>query len=413
MKHKILIIITIVLCGFGFSQTPISLETAYDKAMQNNLDLKTGQLKANYQDQLKNSYHSVDPLNVTGEFGQINSAYVDNKFSATQSIRLPKYYNAQKAVLEEEWKNSLLSLDLQKWQIQRELALIYNNLNYLDEKEKLLKKTDSIYSKYYQRAELRLKAGESNILEKTTAENYRSQAEIQLENIRKDREVALMQFNYLINGSEVYRNEPESFFNMNFENIGDFPATDSWLLRQAEQQKNIENARLESEKVKLLPSFNVGFNSTTMKGTNANDKYYDGMHRFHSGMVGVALPVFNNAQKAVIEAQKINQQIAENNYELTKRQLQSQFAQKIGEYEKLKSETDYYKTAGLKNAEKIMFTANLLLKEGEMNYLEYSILVNQSMDIQNKYLDTVKQLNDKIIELNFWQNQKPTVKKLK
>ncbi|MPN53610.1 hypothetical protein SDC9_201274 [bioreactor metagenome] len=54
----------------------------------------------------------------------------------------------------------------------------------------------------------------------------------------------------------------------------------------------------------------------------------------------------------------------------------------------------------MKNAETILFTANLLLKEGETNYLEYTILVNQSLDIQNKYIDAQKLLNEKIIELN-------------
>ena len=47
-----------------------------------------------------------------------------------------------------------------------------------------------------------------------------------------------------------------------------------------------------------------------------------------------------------------------------------------------------------------MFTANLLQKEGEINYLEYTMLVNQSLDIQNKYIDAQKLLNEKIVELN-------------
>ena len=72
----------------------------------------------------------------------------------------------------------------------------------------------------------------------------------------------------------------------------------------------------------------------------------------------------------------------------------------FGEYEKLKSETDYYKTNGLKNAETIMKTANRLYYEGEINYLEWSILINQSLEIENKMIDTQKILNDKIIQLN-------------
>ena len=48
-----------------------------------------------------------------------------------------------------------------------------------------------------------------------------------------------------------------------------------------------------------------------------------------------------------------------------------------------------------------MFTANLLLKEGEINYLEYSTLVNQALDIKNRYLETQNQLNQKMIEFTY------------
>ncbi len=412
IKIKTLLIATIVLQIFPilsegglFAQTPISLQNAIDKAMQNNLDVKNGQLKIDYQDKMKNSYRAIDPLNISVEFGQMNSVYADNKLSVSQMVKLPKFYNVQKIVLEEEWKNAAIGLDIRKWQLKKEIALIYNNLSYLDEKEKLLKKADSIYSNYYLRAELRLKAGESNILEKTTAENYRSQAEIQLQSIRKDREIYHYQFNNLINSGENFTNESNAFFNLNFSPSNNDFGTNLFLLKQLEQQKNIENARLEAEKAKLLPSFNFGVNSMTMKGSGADGKDYDYSKRFHSAMVGVALPVFNSAQKSVIEGQKINQQLAESNYDIAQKKLKNQYVQNLGEMQKMQREVEYYKTKGLENARTIMFTASLLLKEGETNYLEYSILVNQSLEIQNKYIDAQKILNEKIIELHSLTNK--------
>lgn len=396
IKWKYIVLLLPVL---GAAQIPVSLETAYDKAMQNNLTLKTGQQRIDYQDKIKKSYLVIDPLNINAEIGQMNSAYVDNALSVNQTLRMPKFYESQKQLLMEEWKNALLTLDVQKWQLKKEIALVYNNLNYLDEKQNLLKKADSIFTSYYRRSELRLKAGESNILEKTTAENYRSQAEIQLQNLMKDRDVSLYQFNYLINDNKMYTNQKGNFYNTELflnENFSGNPL----ILKQYEQQKNIENAKLEAETAKLLPSFNVGFNSTTMKGVGSDDKYYNGTHRFQSGMIGVGLPVFNAAQKSVIEGQKINKQIAENNYQIAVRNLQNQHAKTIGEYQKLKSETDYYRTKGLQNAQTIIFTAELLSKEGEIDYLEYTMLVNQSLEIQNKYIDAQKLLNEKIIELN-------------
>ena len=398
MKTKYLNIIFLLFFLQFFSQTPVSLETAYEKAVENNLNIKSGQLKIEYQNKIKNSAAIIDPLVISGEIGQLNSAYVDNAISVNQTLKLPKFYKSQNQVLAEESKNALLNLDVQKWNLKHHLALIYNTLNYLDEKQKLLQKTDSIYSGYYRRADLRLRAGETNILEKTTAENYRSKAEIELQNLKKDREVALSQFNFLINDSEIFTNQKGNFYNNELIENANYDGNTT-ILKPYEQQKIIENAKLNAEKAKLLPSFNVGITTATQYGFGADEKFYDRGKRFQSGMIGIGLPVFNNAQKSVIEGQKINQQMAENNYDLAVKNLKNQYATAFGEYQKLKSELDYYETKGLKNAETILFTANLLLKEGEIDYLEYTMLVNQSFEIQNRYIDAQKLFNEKLIEL--------------
>ena len=395
-----------LLFGIGFSQTPISLETAIDKAFKNNLNLKSGALKINYQEKMKNSAITIDPLNISAEIGQMNSFYVDNKFSVSQTIRLPKFYNAQKTVLMEEYKNSLLHLDLQKWQLKKEISLIYNELNYFNEKKKLLKKADSIFTQYFNRADLRLKKGESNLLEKATAENLRSQAEMQLKSLEKDREISIQKLSFLINDGTFYQNENAKYGILNLENLNTEYAGNPLVLKQLEQEKNIQNAKLLAEKAKLSPSFNLGVNSMTMKGNGADEKYYNGTHRFQSGFVGVGIPVFNSAQKSVIEAQKVNQQIAENNYQLGLVNLKNQYLQNLGQFQKLNDEISYYQKTGLQNSESILKTANNQYFNGEINYLEWTLLVTQAFEIQNKYIDRLKETNDKIIEINSLKNEK-------
>lgn len=400
MKNNFLKIVMFLIFGFGFSQTPISLENAINKAFSNNLNIKSGELKINYQEKLKGSAVTIDPLNISAEVGQINSAYTDNRFSINQTIRLPKFYNAQKTLLLEEWKSSVLNLNLQKWQLKKEISLVYNDLKYLDEKKKLLKKADSIFTQYYNRAELRLKKGESNLLEKATAENLKSQANMQLKALEKDKEIALQKLNYLINDGIFYQNEKGKYKILNFESLSSDYAGNPLVLKQLEQEKNIQNAKLATEKTKLIPSFNLAYNNTSMYGNGADDKFYNHSTRFHSGMIGVGIPVFNSAQKSVIEAQKINQQIAENNYQLGLVNLKNQFSQYYGQFQKLNEEIDYYQKIGLNNSESIFKTANNQYFNGEINYLEWTLLVNQAFDIENKYVDKLKELNDNIIELN-------------
>ena len=400
MKNKFLKITMFLIFGIGFSQTPISLETAIDKAFKNNLNIKSGTLRIDYQNKMQKSAVIIDPLNISAEIGQMNSFYVDNKFSVSQTIRLPKFYNAQKTVLMEEYKNSLLHLDLQKWQLKKEISLVYNELNYFIEKKKLLKKADSIFTQYFNRADLRLKKGESNLLEKATAENLRSQAEMQLKSLEKDREISIQKLSFLINDGNLYQNENTNYGILNLENLNAEYAGNPLILKQLEQEKNIQNAKLLAEKAKLSPSLNLGVNSMTMKGNGADEKYYNATHRFQSGFVGVGIPVFNSAQKSVIEAQKVNQQIAENNYQLGLVNLKNQYLQNLGQFQKLNNEISYYQKTGLQNSESILKTANNQYFNGEINYLEWTLLVTQAFEIQNKYIDRLKETNDKIIEIN-------------
>ncbi len=400
MKNKFLKITMFLIFGIGFSQTPISLETAIDKAFKNNLNIKSGTLRIDYQNKMQKSAIVIDPLNISGEIGQMNSAYVDNKISVNQTIRLPKFYNAQKTVLMEEYKNSLLHLDLQKWQLKKEISLVYNELNYFNEKKKLLKKADSIFTQYFNRADLRLKKGESNLLEKATAENLRSQAEVQLKSLEKDREISIQKLSFLINDGSLYQNENSKYGILNLKSLNSEYTGNPLVLKQLEQEKNIQNAKLLAEKAKLSPSFSLGVNSMTMKGNGADEKYYNGTHRFQSGFVGVGIPVFNSAQKSVIEAQKVNQLIAENNYQLGLMNLKNQYLQNLGQFQKLNDEISYYQKTGLQNSENILKTANNQFYNGEINYLEWTLLVTQAFEIQNKYIDRLKELNDKIIEIN-------------
>lgn len=386
-------ILFFLLVGIKVSaQISVTLDEAYSKAIVNNLDVRGAELRVNFQDRLKNSAVILDPLNISSDIGQIDSKDMDYEFSVSQTFRLPSFYKRQKQVLREEWQNSLVSVNLQKWQIKKELGLIFNNLNYLDKKKYLLEKMDSIYTQYFNRAELRFKKGETNLLEKATAENLKSQINIQLFNIKKDKEIVLQQLNLLVNGKEYYTNKKEDFF-VEKINFSENDINNHWIIRQLEQQKNIEQARLGVEKSKLQPYFSLGYNNIAKRETGE-------LMRLHNISVGFNIPIFNSGQKAIMEGQKVNQLIAENNKHIGVRELKKQFVELNGNYEKLKSQVDYYQQKGLKNSEEIIKTANYQFYRGEINFLDWSILVNQALDIQNVYIDKVKELNDKTIELN-------------
>ena len=359
------IIILLILMGVSnlYGQTTVTLNEAINRAFQNNLTIKIAELRKEQQEKLKKAYAVVDPLEINGEIGQFNSEKTDNKISVSQNIKLPGFYKKQKQVYIEELKKADLNIHLNQWQLKKEIALAYNELLYLINKKKLLEQTDSIFSNYLKKAELRLKKGESNILEKTTADNYRAQAKIQLVQLQSDFEIKLDYFNFLIQDKERLipdKNDVSVSYAPNFQQTYE---GNTKIVQILEQDKNIEMAKLNAEKSKLLPSFNLGINSTTIAGTSNSDN-----RRFQSGIIGIVLPLFNSAQKSVIEAQKINQLIIAQQINLEKKKMKNQYSTLVHEYHKLQTEQTFYNQQGLKNADTIISTANRLFYEGEINY---------------------------------------------
>ena len=122
------------------AQTPISLKSAIDTAKANNLLVKNQRLKAEYQQQLIKTGANVPRTNVIGEYGQINSAYSDNRLVINQNLSFPTVYTHQKSVLKEEWRSSVLNVAVKVLELERQVSQVYYTLLYLDEKKKYQKR---------------------------------------------------------------------------------------------------------------------------------------------------------------------------------------------------------------------------------------------------------------------------------
>src|SRR6185312_3276762 len=64
-------------------------------------------------------------------------------------------------------------------ELKKQVTAIYNTLSFLLEKKKVLMQTDSLYNSFLEKATQRFTKGESNVLEKTTAQNQKGQIALQ------------------------------------------------------------------------------------------------------------------------------------------------------------------------------------------------------------------------------------------
>ncbi|MBP6460293.1 MAG: CusA/CzcA family heavy metal efflux RND transporter, partial [Crocinitomicaceae bacterium] len=197
-------LIAILLVGNLMAQQPISYKAAIDSALVNNISFKNEKLRAEYQKQLISTATSLAPTDVLGEFGRLNSRYYDNRVTFSQSIDFPLVYARKKKVFKEEWRKSVLQTELKQKELKSQVATSYFSLMVLYEKYDLLMVIDSVYASYLQKAELRIRLGETNVLEKITIENQRIQIGNQLKQLLDAAKIEEIHFHYLLNTKVRY-----------------------------------------------------------------------------------------------------------------------------------------------------------------------------------------------------------------
>lgn len=400
-------ILTITICLLlftfhsGFAQTPISLEAAIDTAVSNHLSVKNESLKADYKKQLIRSSVTLPQTELSTEWGQLNSIANDTKIGITQSFNFPSVYGKHKKLLSEEWNVAVLAVGLKKAEIRRNVRQAFYSFLYLKKKEALLLENDSLYAELLRKSELRFLAGESDILEKTSAESQRGAIRMQLNQVQQELELASLQFQLLLNSSTSF--EP---FSDDLKAVLAFHEIDTSLsghptLKILEQEVSLATASTELERSMFLPQIQLGYFNSSMVGSGANDVYYGHSKRFQYGAIGIGIPIFYGAQKAKVAASKINEDIIQQNYTIASQKLRHAYQSQFVTYRNQLASLSYFEETALENSKLIKYTATQQFDSGEIDYLSWVMLINQAITIQNDYLDAVNRLNDSIIQLQF------------
>ncbi|MFE3871648.1 CusA/CzcA family heavy metal efflux RND transporter [Flavobacterium sp. ZS1P70] len=398
---KIKSITTIMILGLFFSfqnanaQEKISLEKAIETALQNNIKIKNGKLNSEYLQKMTKTGYDISNTGILGEYGQFNSNVNDIKIGVSQTIKFPTVYKRQKQLLIEEAKTGEWNEALQKKELTRQVTTVFYEMIYLKEKEKLLLKSDSIYTEFLRKSTLRFDKGESNILEKATAENQSGQIKIQLLELQSDYKMTQLQFKYVLNTDKDFIPVSDKY-KMDFaENLDKNAIDNQPSIKLLEQELNSNKAQISLEKSKKLPELIGGVFWQTFKTNTAFQDGYNGVY----GQFGVSLPLFNSNIKNRQKALEINSQIAENNLTNEKIKLQSQYNELIQESKKHQETIAYYESQALKNVDLVTKAANDKFINGDINYLEWVMLINQNTEIQSNYIETVRKFNETILKL--------------
>ncbi|MGN6247307.1 MAG: TolC family protein [Ginsengibacter sp.] len=403
--RKIACTILAFLCSPVFAQQPFSAQNAIETALKNNPSIQSASLQIEQQRILATGYRDFGKTNFGFQYGQDNGLKWDNTFSIEQPIPNPALFKNQKAYAEANTKGSELNLAVTKNELEYQVKTAYYQLSYYEALRKLLQKQDTLYSGFLKAADLRYQTGETNLLEKATAETQLNEIRNRLQQNEANIEIVNQQLEGFLNSPLPANVEIDTLSKIStLPKINNSIHSANPRAMYVQQQVNIADKAISLEKAKRKPDFSVGYYNHSIIGTqqvNGQEKTFGAGYRFQVFSVGLAIPILGRSYSSRIKAAVTEKQIAKSQYDLFKINLQSQYQQALKEYLKNKKSIEYFENSALANANLILRQAQLAFQSGDIGYVEYLQALRTHTGIHVEYLDAINQLNQSILRIQY------------
>jgi cobalt-zinc-cadmium resistance protein CzcA len=316
---------------------------------------------------------------------------------------MPAVYRRQKDFYQANVEANTSLLALKEKELAREIRLSYYTLQGLQDRDTLLQFLDSVYSRFSSGAALRLKTGETGVLEKTTAEALVQQLKLQRKQLHADFLVEQQRLAMLLSTDErwlplVSDNQETGLFLTDTAVLSGHPMVQYW-----NGQSRLIQTQTEVDRSRLSPEFSLGYSNLSIIGYQTDDgvnqKYYGSGDRFNIYQFSMGLPLFNGATRSRIKAAEISNDVNRIQKENAYRHVAGQLRISQEEYLKNLETVKYYKETGLLQADQIIKNAEKSFQAGDLSYMEWTLLMNQAIQIKLSYLDAKQALRKTMAEL--------------
>ncbi|BDB53279.1 CusA/CzcA family heavy metal efflux RND transporter [Flavobacterium ammonificans] len=393
VNNKAIILFFLLSCSFLSAQnTSAERERIINLAMDNNKEIKAAQLQLDKAKAAIQSAYSFDKMNVYYSYDQNNLALNVlplRVFGVQQRFDFPTVYGAKKKVLTSEYDKEKARYDLQKNKLNLAVSRVYEQIVFLQNQEKRYGYLDSLYQNFSKASNRRFELGETNYLEKITAQAKAGQIQTKKIQIEKDK---IAQYELL--KSLVQSDETILISNTNLTPIVDLANTSNTSFHSIyleEVTKTYKN-EISLQKSNWLPDINIDY----FQGRN------NGLPQSLYGFqLGVAIPILFTGTTSKIKVAKLELQSWQQQKINEEQKMSSYLIQKKNELAKFQEAINYYQKHGKKLSDEIIKVANLSYKNGEIDFFQYIQSLENASSIQSDYLETVLQFNLTQLELNY------------
>ncbi len=317
------------------------------------------------------------------------------KIGVSQGIAWPGLYKAQKSLYNEQLKYYEMNAAMLDATIKREVRTVYYELWYLQDKQKLFARLDSIYRSLNDATRLKVKTGDSPGLDSIAANVRMKELQALLQQISNDIQIQQQILMQVLNSDENMLPMAQPLEKLSI------PASlnDSIhpVLALQTQNVNIANANVAVTRNENKPEFSGRFFSQRLYGMK---------DPFTGFSVTASFPLFGvGAYRNKIKTAQAEVAVQQKEYEYDRQLFTTQQMQVMKEVEKNNTLLSFYETTGLKQAQEIINAASLAYRAGEISFAELSQFLTQAIDIQRNYLENLNAYNHSVVQYYYFINQ--------
>lgn len=376
----------------------LSFNAAYDTALRNNLQLRSSDIQIQRSKTLQGTWLDIPKTGVFVENEDINSHDPKGilKIGVSQSIELPSVYKARRNLLQEQVKSIEISKLIKALEIKRDVQNSYYTLWFLQSKQMLWHRLDSIFTSLAKAAVLRVKTGESAGLDSLSAMARARETSVQLNLLSRDIQVQQENLKKILNTASNYLPETTTLQKVQVSFL-DSTINDHPQLQLQQQNISIAQAEIRVQQQSRKPNF---------EGRFFSQRLYGASNPYSGFSVSAGIPLFGSkTYKNKLKAAELERSYQQSVLDYERLSLITNYNQAYQQLLKDQDLVKYYESTGLAQADAIIKSSNLAYRGGEINFAELTQYLSQAIDIQKNYLDVLNQFNQSAIQLNYYLNR--------
>jgi cobalt-zinc-cadmium resistance protein CzcA len=386
------------------TRLPLTLDSAISKALKNNLQLRSAGLSVEQARALQKSGTDLSKTEFLLTQDPTSGGNMDNSLGVSQTIAWPGLYKNQRQLLAKQTLLASSTSKITQAEVIRQVRSAWYAYLLNQQTLNVLNFQDSIFKGFVNKAEIRVKTGETSALELISARNQFQQIQTQKLEVMTslaNNESALKQ---LLNTSTplvIVQDQQPLVLPVSLDSL---ELSNNAQVGADLQNTEVAKARILVEKSKGLPDLTLGYSQQLIVSgfnpANINRSYAPGT-RIAGIQVGVALPIFNGANRARVKSEQLSSQVAQTDLLNTKSRIRMEYNQEVREYQQYLQAVNYYQNQGLKQAGEQLRIAQVSFDLGEIGYLEYIQNISAAVQTRLSYIEALSELNQSAIQIQF------------